>query len=82
MTFKLRYHDRNSLRSRIWRVWPRLASRLFEGRSYSLSDSPIRRVDGQPLLHWLRFGRVGASHFLLAADPDWRAVLRNHGRTA
>lgn len=76
----VRVYTPDSLRSKIWKAWPRLAARLFESRSYTLSDSPQRRVEGQPLLHWLRFGRVGASHYLLAADPDWRAALSNHGR--
>lgn len=75
----LRYNKR-SLGARIWRAWPRLAARMLQRRSYALSDSPTRRVTGQPLLHWIRFGRVGASHFLLSADPAWRRVLHNHGR--
>ena len=77
-----RFYSPDTLRSKVWKAWPRFAARIFEGRSYSLSDSPNARVNGQPFIHWLRFGRVGASHYLLAADPSWRAVLANHGRKA
>jgi len=70
----------DSLRAAIWRLWPRMAARVLEGRSYRLSDSPNKRQKGQPLWHWLRFGRVGASHYLLAENPTWRAVLKDHGR--
>jgi hypothetical protein len=59
--------------------WPRLAA-FLEGREHTLSDSPRERQKGQPWLHWVRYGRVGASHYNLAADPAWRAVLPHSGR--
>lgn len=71
---------RHNLAWRLLGRWPRLACRVARGKSYTLSDSPSRRVEGQSLVHWIRYGRVGASHFLLAADPQWAKVLRSSGR--
>lgn len=63
--------------------WPRLAARLV-GRSFTLSDSPKIRPKGMPVIAWLRYGRAGASWWLLChtgsaeLQDNWRKGLAHH----